>query len=52
MQCVTIQESVLRYVDYSEHSMKSGSDSAAITYIEIENDDNHNVYIGARSPHL
>ncbi len=33
--------------DYSEHSMKSGSDSAAITYIEIENDDNHNVYIGA-----
>ena len=33
--------------NYSEHAMKSGSDSAAITYIEITNKANKNTYIGA-----
>ena len=33
--------------DYSEHAMKSGSDSAAITYIEIVNLENGEKYIGA-----
>jgi 2-isopropylmalate synthase len=33
--------------DYSEHAMKSGSDSAAITYIEIANKANKHTYIGA-----
>lgn len=33
--------------DYSEHAMKSGSDSAAITYIEIVNVDNGETFIGA-----
>ena len=32
---------------YSEHSMKSGSDSAAITYIEIMDKDNGKIYLGA-----
>ena len=33
--------------NYSEHAMKSGSDSAAITYIEIANKANKQTYIGA-----
>ena len=33
--------------NYSEHAMKSGSDSAAITYIEITNKANKQTYIGA-----
>ena len=33
--------------NYSEHAMKSGSDSAAITYIEILNKANKQTYIGA-----
>ena len=33
--------------NYSEHAMKSGSDSAAITYIEITNKVNKQTYIGA-----
>ena len=33
--------------DYSEHAMKSGSDSAAITYIEIRNLKDGKNYIGA-----
>ena len=33
--------------NYSEHAMKSGSDSAAITYIEIVNKANKQTYIGA-----
>lgn len=33
--------------DYSEHAMKSGSDSAAITFIEIENKANKEIYVGA-----
>ena len=33
--------------NYSEHAMKSGSDSAAITYIEITNKANKHTYIGA-----
>ena len=33
--------------NYSEHAMKSGSDSAAITYIEIANKSNKQTYIGA-----
>ena len=33
--------------DYSEHAMKSGSDSAAITYIEIVNLENGENYLGA-----
>ena len=32
---------------YSEHAMKSGSDSAAITYIELKNHDDGKTYIGA-----
>ena len=33
--------------DYSEHAMKSGSDSAAITFIEIRNKADGKVYVGA-----
>ena len=33
--------------DYSEHAMKSGSDSAAITFIEIRNKEDGKVYVGA-----
>ncbi len=33
--------------DYSEHAMKSGSDSAAITYIEILSKQDGKTYIGA-----
>ena len=33
--------------NYSEHAMKSGSDSAAITYIEIINKANRKKYVGA-----
>ena len=33
--------------NYSEHAMKSGSDSAAITFIEIVNGDNKKTYVGA-----
>ncbi|MCR4704247.1 MAG: 2-isopropylmalate synthase [Saccharofermentans sp.] len=33
--------------NYSEHAMKSGSDSAAITFIEIENKANKETYVGA-----
>lgn len=32
---------------YSEHALKQGSDSAAITYIELKNNDDGKVYIGA-----
>lgn len=32
---------------YSEHSMKSGTDSAAITYIELRNGNDNKVYLGA-----
>ncbi len=32
---------------YNEHAMKSGTDSAAITYIEIKKDKERNVYLGA-----
>lgn len=32
---------------YNEHAMKSGSDSAAITYIEIKNKNDGKVYLGA-----
>ena len=32
---------------YNEHAMKSGTDSAAITYIEIKQDKDRNVYLGA-----
>ncbi len=32
---------------YSEHAMKSGSDSAAITYIELKNHDTGKIYLGA-----
>ncbi|SCW39537.1 2-isopropylmalate synthase [Ruminococcaceae bacterium YRB3002] len=32
---------------YSEHAMKSGSDSAAITYIELKNHNDGKVYLGA-----
>ena len=33
--------------DYSEHAMKSGSDSAAITFIEIRNREDGKVHVGA-----
>ena len=32
---------------YNEHAMKSGSDSAAITYIELKNHEDGKIYIGA-----
>ena len=32
---------------YNEHAMKSGTDSAAITYIEIKRDHDRNIYLGA-----
>ena len=33
--------------DYSEHAMKSGSDSAAISYIEIKAEGSDKTYLGA-----
>ena len=32
---------------YNEHAMKSGTDSAAITYIEIKRDQDRKIYLGA-----
>ena len=32
---------------YNEHAMKSGTDSAAITYIEIKKDHDRRIYLGA-----
>lgn len=32
---------------YNEHSMKSGTDSAAITYIQIRNEEDNQIYLGA-----
>ncbi|HPG64504.1 MAG TPA: 2-isopropylmalate synthase [Saccharofermentans sp.] len=32
---------------YNEHSMNSGTDSAAITYVELRNNEDGNIYLGA-----